>query len=175
MGAKPRRSLGAAGPTDSERRGTSSMAVLGEIQGDPYKDIRVKDDPDDRAYHEIVHKIAPYTMTLREGLAATYALFQAVRYLAQNRIAGDVAECGVWRGGSMMLVAHALKHFGDTSRQLYLYDTFEGMPEPDEVDVDFDGNSMKAVWTKAKAEGRRIGYGGTVDTVRFALNTTGYP
>ena len=35
------------------------MAGLSEITADLYKDIRVKDDPDDRAYHEIVHKIAP--------------------------------------------------------------------------------------------------------------------
>ena len=83
-----------------------------------YKDILTNEDPDDRAYSNLVNQIQPYTMTLNDGLETTYALFQAVKYVVQNKIAGDFAECGVWRGGSMMLIAHALQHFGDTSRQL---------------------------------------------------------
>ena len=114
-------------------------------------------------------------MTMKEGPDAGYALFQAVRYVVQNQIPGAVVECGVWRGGSMMLVAHALKHFGDTSRALYLYDTYEGMTRPEAVDVDFDGNSMREAWSAALAEGKTIGYGGAVETVRSYLKTTGYP
>ena len=34
-----------------------------------------------------------------------YAAYQAAQHVAQTRIAGDIVECGVWRGGSMMLVA----------------------------------------------------------------------
>lgn len=140
-----------------------------------YKDILVGDDPDDRAYHAIVEKIRPYTMTLVEGLEATYALFQAVRYITQNRISGAIAECGVWRGGSIMLVAHALKHFKDTARELYLYDTFDGMTPPEDRDVDFDGNSMKAAWLTATRDGKAMGFGGTLDTVKYYLSSTHYP
>jgi Macrocin-O-methyltransferase (TylF) len=92
-----------------------------------YKDILPQEIPDDRAYAEIFDKIAPFTMTARDGLETTYALFQAIKYICQNDIRGDIVECGVWRGGSMMLIAYALGHFGDTSRDLYLYDTFAGM------------------------------------------------
>src|ERR1700742_223716 len=106
-----------------------------------FKDLQ--NDPDDRAFHAIAARVQPYTMTMREGPEAAYALFQAVGYVVKNRIPGAMAECGVWRGGSMMLVAHALKHFGDTGRALYLYDTYEGMTRPEAVDVDFDGNSMR--------------------------------
>ena len=140
-----------------------------------YKDIRAADDPEDRAYRAIVEKIRPYTMTLVEGLEATYALFQAVRYISQNRIAGAIAECGVWRGGSMMLVAHALKHFNDTERALYLYDTFEGMTQPGEMDRDFDGNSMKAAWLTATRDGKAMGFGGALETVQYYLRSTQYP
>jgi hypothetical protein len=138
-----------------------------------YKDLST--DPDDQAFHAIAARVQPYTMTMRDGPEAAYALFQAVGYVVKNKIAGACAECGVWRGGSMMLVAHALKHFGDTGRALFLYDTYEGMTRPDAVDVDFDGNSMPAVWNAAQAEGKTIGYGGAVETVRSYLKTTGYP
>ena len=45
-------------------------------------------------------------------------------------IEGDIVECGVWRGGSMMAAALTLLRLGDTDRDLYLFDTFAGMPEP---------------------------------------------
>lgn len=140
-----------------------------------YKDILPEENPDDRAYVYIVDKIAPYTMTTHDGLETTYALFQAVRYIAQNKIPGDMAECGVWRGGSMMLVAYALQYFGDTSRQLYLYDTYAGMTEPDDIDIDFDNKAMKPVWAQATDQGLMIGFGGSVDHVKANLRQSGYP
>ena len=44
------------------------------------------------------------TMT---GVERRYALLQAVRHLQRWQIPGDIVECGVWRGGSMALVARA--------------------------------------------------------------------
>lgn len=147
-------------------------------QGQPrksYKDILPEENPDDRAYVNLVGKIAKYTMTMNDGLEVTYGLFQAVKYIVQNKIAGDFAECGVWRGGSMMLIAHALRHFGDTSRALYLYDTYAGMTEPDDVDVDFDGNPMKPIWTRATQQGLMMAPGDPVEQVKANLRLTGYP
>ena len=140
-----------------------------------YKDILTNEDPDDRAYSNIANQIQPYTMTLNDGLETTYALFQAVKYIVQNKIAGDFAECGVWRGGSMMLIAYALQHFGDTSRQLYLYDTYAGMTEPDDIDIDFDGNPMKPIWTMATQQGKIMAPGGPIEHVKANLRATGYP
>src|SRR5271166_4952146 len=80
-----------------------------------------------------------------------YALYKAVEYLSAARIAGDFVECGVWRGGSMMCAALALLQAGDTSRQLYLYDTFEGMDAPGVADIDFNG---RAATTQLLAEQR---------------------
>ena len=74
-----------------------------------------------------------YTMTSRSRM---FAVYEAVRTIVSVGIPGDVAECGVWRGGSMMMAAMALVYFGDTSRRLYLYDTFEGMTEPSAIDYD---------------------------------------
>jgi hypothetical protein len=41
----------------------------------------------------------------------------------------------------MMLVANALQMTGDLSRELFLYDTFEGMPPPTDIDKDFGHRS----------------------------------
>lgn len=139
-----------------------------------YKDLLPTENADDRAYVEIIGKINDYTMTLKDGLESTIGMFDAVRYIVHNKIPGDIVECGVWRGGSMMLVAYALKHFGDASRQLWLYDTYSGMTEPEDVDVDFDGVSLKAVWATRKA-GEKMGFGGSVEDVQANMLKTSYP
>jgi hypothetical protein len=84
---------------------------------------------------------APYTMT---SLERGYGLWKAVEYLCENSIRGALVECGVWRGGSCMLMAHALQRFEGTERQVYLYDTFTGMTEPGEHDrIAWNGQSMR--------------------------------
>jgi O-methyltransferase len=83
-------------------------------------------DYDDEA-KRIIEAVRPWTMT---GPDKMYALVQAVRYVTRHRIPGDVVECGVWRGGSMQIVARTLLALGDSSRDVHLFDTFEGMPPP---------------------------------------------
>jgi len=85
---------------------------------------------------EIIQAVQPYTLTSPERI---FALIQAVRYIVQARIPGAMVECGVWRGGSMMAVAHTLKRLGQDQVNLYLFDTYAGMPKPAEVDVDCTG------------------------------------
>jgi O-methyltransferase len=72
------------------------------------------------------------TMTSIERM---YALYQAVDYLVEREVPGDLVECGVWRGGSVMLMASTLLLRGRADRTIWLYDTFDGMtpPSPDDV------------------------------------------
>ena len=86
----------------------------------------------------IVRAVQHHTMTSPERVSA---LVESVQFIVKNRIPGSIVECGVWRGGSMMAVALALLKAGDTSRELHLFDTFEGMPVPTESDVDLKGQS----------------------------------
>lgn len=83
-----------------------------------------------------IEAVRPFTMTSADKL---FALITATRYVAQHGIAGDVVECGVWRGGSMQAVARTLIAAGDTSRDLHLFDTYEGMPPAGDRDVRHDG------------------------------------
>ena len=87
---------------------------------------------------ETIRAVRPFTMT---SPSRVLAVCEAIRYVHRAGIAGDVVECGVWRGGSSMAAARTLLHLGDTRRTLYLYDTFEGMPAPDDRDVDPAGRS----------------------------------
>jgi O-methyltransferase len=82
--------------------------------------------------------VKPWTMTSPEKLNA---LILAVRHVVKHKIPGDIVECGVWRGGSMQATARTLLEAGDTSRHLYLFDTFEGMPPPTDEDRRHDGQS----------------------------------
>lgn len=77
-------------------------------------------------------RCAAMTMTSVERM---YALHSAVTYLISNRIAGDFVECGVWRGGSAMLMALTALSLSDADRSIWLYDTFSGMTVPDEHDM----------------------------------------
>jgi O-methyltransferase len=86
-----------------------------------------------------IDAVRPYTLTSVERIAA---LCEAIRYLERAGIPGDVVECGVWRGGSMMAAARTLVGLGRTQRDLYLYDTFSVFPRPGERDVDVWGNSV---------------------------------
>lgn len=114
---------------------------------------------------ETIQAVREYTMT---GTDKLHALITATKYVAQNKIPGDIVECGVWRGGSMHAVARTLTNCGDQTRELYLFDTFEGMTEPTEADVRQDGMAAadllatkersSNVWAFASLEDVRAGF-----------------
>lgn len=81
---------------------------------------------------ELYERCREATMTSVERM---YALWSATRYVVDNGVAGDLVECGVWRGGSVMLMAMTLLQRGVEDRDLWLYDTFEGMTAPHADDV----------------------------------------
>ncbi len=118
----------------------------------------------------ICRAVAPFTLTSSERVLA---LIHATQYLIPNGIDGDVVECGVWRGGSAMAVAHALRHAGDERRRLCLFDTFEGMPAPSARDVRLDGTPASQL--PPDAHGGRGAFRASMAEVRANLGTTGYP
>lgn len=134
-----------------------------------YKDIVEQD------FGKMAAKCAQYSLTTQRGIEPFYALYKAIQYLVVHDIPGDIAECGVWRGGSVMLAAMALTHFGDTSRKIHLFDTFDGNPEPAPVDLDWDGNNPHRAWATLREQGKKWGFGGSMDIVRENILQTGYP
>lgn len=90
----------------------------------------------EKRFSEIRQQVKDCTMT---SLEKQYALFNAVAYLSAAKVPGDIAECGVWRGGSSMICALTLLSDGDSSRTIHLFDTYEGMPDSTDKDVFLDG------------------------------------
>ena len=124
--------------------------------------------PEDR---EILEAIAPFTMT---SVDRQLALIQSVRHVVRNRIPGCFVECGVWRGGSAMAAALALAQEGCSDRELFLFDTFEGMTEPTAVDLSFAGENAATLLKRADRT-EQVWCCADLTDVRTNLMSTGYP
>jgi O-methyltransferase len=108
--------------------------------------------------------------------ARLYQLALSVKFLVENSNDGSMVECGVWRGGSMMCVALVLLRLGDTSRDLYLFDTFEGMTQPETSDVRYDGIPASEILALSLKSTEDVHWAyASLDTVRQNLASTGYP
>jgi O-methyltransferase len=79
----------------------------------------------------VCKSVRKYTMTTR---ARILELIYATRYVTRFHIPGALVECGVWRGGSVMAMLRTLMNAGVTDRDLWLFDTFEGMTPPSAAD-----------------------------------------
>jgi hypothetical protein len=136
--------------------------------------LRAGTDDLDPEFLPILERCREFTMTSVERL---FALYKAVRWVVEARVPGDLVECGVWRGGSMMLVALTLLALGRTDRRLVLYDTFEGLPKPDEdLDVDLWGNRAIDGWRPHRKTDESSSWAyASLDEVRAHMVSTGYP
>jgi O-methyltransferase len=121
---------------------------------------------------DVFDRVRPYTMTSPER---AFALIQAVRHVVNANVPGSIVECGVWRGGSMMAVAYTLQALNRCDRDLYLFDTFEGMARPTDADVAYTGAAATAQFELSKtgkdtSEWCRA----SMEDVRSNLLSTGY-
>ena len=143
-----------------------SLVRKGEIDSGAHSDFSDDD-------HALCAQVKPFTMTSKERI---YALYAAVRYVVGNRIPGAFVECGVWRGGSMMVMAQTLQALGDTSRDLHLFDTFEGMPPPGENDRRYDGVPAQRVLEASPKDLKNHNWAvAPLEDVRRNVVSTGYP
>jgi O-methyltransferase len=111
-------------------------------------------------------RVRPWTLTSPERVVS---LARAVEFVIRAGIPGDFVECGVWQGGSAMVMADALARHGP-GRDLWLYDLWERtVPVP----VDADGAPAKALWATYQA-----GKGtpcAELETARRNVASTGLP
>src|ERR1022692_3283584 len=61
--------------------------------------------------------------------------------VVQRGVVGDLIETGVWRGGASIFARAVLKAYGDTSRLVWLADSFQGLPKPNVDEYPSDATS----------------------------------
>lgn len=136
--------------------------------------------PPDIASHviEFMERVAPYSGAggLRQMSPERFCtLCDAVDYVAEYRIPGSIVECGVFRGASMMTIALELRRLGESERELYLFDTFAGMPEPSEKDISLHGSRAVARWRRLQTgDGTSSWNAASLEEVRANMLSTGY-
>jgi hypothetical protein len=124
----------------------------------------------DEATVALCRYVRPFTMTGDERI---FALRNSVQYVVRHDVPGAIVECGVWKGGSMMVVARTLIELG-ARRELHLFDTFEGMSKPTDVDKDLQGKAAgDLLATHDKGKDLIWAYG-PLEEVQRNLNDTGY-
>jgi len=129
-------------------------------------------EPEARA---ILDAVAGRTMAFE---LQQYTTWSAVRYLVQNHVEGAIVECGTWRGGQGMIAALTLIRAGDTSRHIYLFDTFEGMSAPTDEDICLEDGMHARQLLDAHSSGDRTHNAWSVadqDDVWMGMASTRYP
>ncbi len=134
---------------------------------------QIQSDKEFSSYElDLIELVSPYTMTSPRRIVAAV---DATEYIEKNNIEGSIVECGVWRGGSMMAIAATLKKIGSIDRELYLFDTFEGMTQPDDVDKNWNGVSATELMSMQDKETSNIWAIADYDDVVKNMKSTGYP
>lgn len=128
----------------------------------------------DEDFVRIWNKCKEQTMTSKERM---FALYKAVEYAVKYEVPGDFVECGVWRGGSAMLIAYTLGELNAKNRKIYLYDTFEGMTRPTENDYSALNKNVSIVdkWEKEQKEGHNEWAYASLSEVKKNMAQTKYP
>lgn len=113
---------------------------------------------------EIIADVVPYAKSSPERFAA---MVDAVKRIDRDRISGDIVECGVWRGGNIILARKL-----SPDRVCWLFDTFTGMTAPQAVDVTRSGKKAIDSYNKKMEIGAKWS-GVSVEDVRSNLDATG--
>lgn len=76
------------------------------------------------------------------GAARLDNIRRCVTDVVRAGVPGDLIETGVWRGGASIFMKAVLRAHGDTSRVVWVADSFRGLPPPDSdrypADAGFD-------------------------------------
>mmetsp|Transcript_4971 Transcript_4971/g.13232 ORF Transcript_4971/g.13232 Transcript_4971/m.13232 type:complete len:309 (-) Transcript_4971:752-1678(-) len=126
---------------------------------------------------------SPWTMVSEEHFETA---LEAVKKVNENGIPGDVVECGVWKGGMSMSMA-MMNLRSNTERRFWLFDTFDGLPEPtSEYDDENakqhfkdlkEGKNTSKILRSTAARGMEEGKWnyGPIDVVKNNMRYTTYP
>jgi hypothetical protein len=103
------------------------------------------------------------------------SLIDAVNYVSTNGIEGDFVECGTWKGGSVMCMQKKLIELNQADRKFWVFDTYEGMPEPDDLDKNFKQTSAQQLMNEEEKEKSLTWAYSNYEETTGNILSTGYP
>jgi len=87
------------------------------------------------------------------------SLYQAINYIIKNNIDGDFVECGVFMGGSAMMMSYAMGEFDKDDilkKKIWLYDTYQGMANASIFDKNIlNQNAITELSSNKKKENKK--------------------
>ena len=95
------------------------------------------------------------------GLARLDNVQHCVTDVVRQGVPGDLIETGVWRGGTSILMRAVLAALGDRERRVWVADSFQGLPTPDELRYPPDGDlevDLDLPWLKVSLDEVRANF-----------------
>ena len=90
---------------------------------------------------KLIDLASKYSMT---GKLRMYILAEAIKHVSKKSLKGDFVECGVWKGGNLILM-NKLNSLYNLNKKIFGYDTFDGMSEPTDLDIDINKQKAKKI------------------------------
>lgn len=127
--------------------------------------LRAVDDP----HAEIIERCKPFTLVTSERLLG---VVNAAEYVAAAGIPGAFVECGVYKAGCSMAAAWGFLGAGRSDIDLWLYDTYEGMPPASNEDVHIKSGKLAEQMFPTSGEAWDAA---SFEEVQANMARTGYP
>ncbi len=143
----------------------TTLAELGhETVQPPYDEVELRQtfyDIQDETFWRIAAEVYDATQL---NCAALWALYSSTRYVVDQKIEGDIVECGVFLGGSVMMILRTLQDMDVQDRRVVLYDSFEMFTGViTEHDVNYRGRPVTGLTANF------------MEVTRKNIGETGYP
>ena len=119
----------------------------------------------DEVFWNCYELASPFSLVHVTGF---FNVYQSLKYISNNKIDGDIVECGCFLGGVGIFIAKMRNILGMTHKHLTLFDSFEGFPSG-EVDFAFGRTvrSSRYVNTEADVRENFINTIGVLDNIDF--------
>ncbi len=133
----------------------SRICIYYKIKGDKKKYKKAK----------IIYKVMPYSLVGVSGLSQTYDL---ITKIIKNNTEGDLVECGVAQGGCAALMALIAFENNKNARKLWLFDSYEGLPETSENDFSSKNKRSAGKFIRPLSQGSCLGTYEQVESLLFS-------
>lgn len=106
-----------------------------------------------------------------------WSIIQSTKYIVANDIKGSFVECGVYKGGTAIAISRTLASMGVKDREIWLFDTYQGMTNPTEFDSHSGSQTLAAELLSATpiGDGENIWASASLKSVQEAVKEVDYP